>query len=178
MEHSSLKQPALKPQDLVVALKICVRAEEGLSFSALAQQLFMSASEVHAAVGRAATSHLLTRDQGVLVPNRASIREFLIHGAKYAFPIVVGAPGRGLPTGSSAPPLNHHFQQLDALPLVWPDADGIVRGIAIRPLYPSVPMACKNDDKLYRLLTVVDALRGGAAREREIAKECLAGVLR
>ena len=138
----------------------------------------MSTSEVHAAVHRASVSHLLTRDQGAYEPSRTSLREFLLHGIKYVFPVVLGGLTRGLPTGVSASPLKEHFEQSDALPLVWPDDEGHVRGISVLPIYPSVPAACKRDDKLYRLLSVVDALRGGAARERELATVSLESVIR
>jgi hypothetical protein len=177
MKRPSSKQPALKPQDLLVALKMCVNSER-LNYSNLAQQLFMSPSEVHAAVQRGRVMHLLTQNQETYEPNRASLREFLLYGIKYVFPIVLGGLTRGIPTGVSARPLNQHFEQSDALPLVWPDDEGHLRGISTLPIYPSVPAACKKDEKLYRLLSVVDALRGGAARERELAKSHIDSVLR
>jgi hypothetical protein len=40
---------------------------------------------------------------------------------------------------------------------------------AIPPLYGSVPHACKVDPKLYELIVLVDAIRDGRARERQIA---------
>ena len=54
-------------------------------------------------------------------------------------------------------------------PPVWPDADGTVRGIEFSPLYKSVPQAAKRDAKLYQLLALVDAIRGGEGPEREAA---------
>jgi hypothetical protein len=177
MRTSASKQPTLKPQDLLVALKMCV-LPDALSYSNLARELLMSVSEVHAAANRAELSRLLIRRQGTYEPNRTSLREFLLHGIKYVFPMVLGGLGRGLPTGASAPPLSEHFEQSDSLPLVWPDEEGVVRGILVLPIYGSVPEACKRDEKLYRLLSVVDALRGGAARERELAMERLEDVLR
>ena len=171
------KQPTLKPQDLLVALKLSVSPEH-TNYASLAEQLAISLSEVHAAVQRATASHLITRDNSGISANRSSLREFLVHGLKYVFPIVLGPLTRGLPTGVSAPPLYEQFQHSDALPLVWPDQDGLIRGISVLPIYPSVPSASKKDAKLYRLLAVVDALRGGAAREREMAKECLESVIR
>ncbi len=44
-----------------------------------------------------------------------------------------------------------------------------VRGHSILPLYPSVPEAALKDEKLYELLALVDALRIGRAREKELA---------
>lgn len=172
-----MKQPVLKPQDLLVALKLCVLANLP-SYSDLAGQLVMSVSEAHAAVKRARLSLLLTPDETNIEPNRNSIREFLIHGVKYCFPLTMGGLARGYPTGASAPPLSLRFGETNALPLVWPHETGTVRGIAVVPIYPTVPAACKADPKLHGLMAVADALRGGAAREREIAKDILESVLR
>jgi hypothetical protein len=52
---------------------------------------------------------------------------------------------------------------------VWPYGHGKLRGHSIVPLYPSVPEAATKDPKLHELLALVDALRVGKAREREIA---------
>jgi DNA-binding NarL/FixJ family response regulator len=40
----------------------------------------------------------------------------------------------------------------------------------LAPLYPSVPSAARRDARLYELLVLVDAIRAGQAREREIAE--------
>ena len=53
---------------------------------------------------------------------------------------------------------------------IWPDPDGTRQGVAVEPLYRSVPVAAKNDAALYDLLALVDALRIGRARERAIAE--------
>jgi hypothetical protein len=58
-------------------------------------------------------------------------------------------------------------------PPVWPDANGDVRGESFAPLYKSVPVAARKDPKLYELLALVDAIRGGRARERELAKKLI-----
>jgi hypothetical protein len=56
---------------------------------------------------------------------------------------------------------------------VWPHADGLVRGSALLPLYPKLPLAAAKDPALYELLALFDALRIGQAREREIARKLL-----
>ena len=60
---------------------------------------------------------------------------------------------------------------------MWPDAGGEVRGPSLYPLYPTVPAACRVDDDLYRVLSALDALRGGAAREREVAQREIIRIL-
>ena len=57
------------------------------------------------------------------------------------------------------------------MPPVWPDPDGEVRGESLAPLHKSVPYAAKNDAQLYALLALVDAIRGGSARERDAARK-------
>jgi hypothetical protein len=41
------------------------------------------------------------------------------------------------------------------------------------PLYPSVPGAAAKNAALYELLSLFDALRSGAARERKLASDLL-----
>lgn len=171
------KQPALKSQDVVVALKIALSADAAPTFSQLGRMLRMSASEVHGAAQRAITSRLLDQASGSLRANKSSLHEFLLHGVRYAFPAVEGPVTRGMPTGVSAPALRAHFEQSNAMPLVWPDAHGQERGQSICPLYPTVPAACQEDAQLYEALAALDAVRGGAARERELAAKLLARML-
>jgi hypothetical protein len=54
---------------------------------------------------------------------------------------------------------------------VWPDPDGKVKGASVQPLYASVVKAATNDSALYDLLALVDAIRLGRARDRNIAEE-------
>jgi len=178
----------LRPQDVVVALKLSVANRGPWSYSKLGEELAMSASHVFASVSRARTARLLdfaailpqarpvrmarpSRERLTVLPrpNRSNLKEFLVHGVKYAFPVEHGGPTRGIPTAEAAPPLNQHLSQDFPLPPVWPHAEGAVRGIAFSPLYKNVPLAALKDRQLYELLALVDAIREGRAREREIA---------
>jgi hypothetical protein len=105
----------------------------------------------------------------VFEPQRSNLKEFLIHGVKYAFPVEHGGVIRGIPTAEGASPLHEHFVDQSELPPVWPYAMGSVRGVAFSPLYKNVPKAAGRDPILYELLALVDAIRAGRAREREIA---------
>ena len=42
-----------------------------------------------------------------------------------------------------------------------------------RALYRSVPLAARNDSRLYEMLALVDAVRGGRSRERKMAMALL-----
>ena len=155
----------MKPQDILVLLKICVMPEGKWTISGLAESIGMSASEVHAAINRLETADLLFSRK----PKVASVEEFIVHGLKYVYPAVIGRVCRGIPTAHSAPPLSTLVVSDKTDMLVWPCEFGTARGQSLKPLYISVPSAVKNDSKLYELLALVDAIRAGRAREKEIA---------
>lgn len=163
------KQLVLKPQDFLVSLKISVNDNSPLTFAELGRELSMSASEVHSASERAIICRLLTKDNGQLRAINSALQEFILYGAKYVFPPIMGSIVRGVPTGAAGYPLRQHFTQGEMLEFVWPAPLGNTRGISLLPIYPSAPIAASNDSKLYEMLVLVDALRVGAAREREIA---------
>ena len=162
----------LSPQDVLVALKLALHpVKERPTYAKLAYDLAMSSSEVHYAVRRAKAARLVHELDSGLSADRRALLEFLIHGVKYAFPAQRGAMTRGTPTGYAAPPLNSEFAPDSDPPPVWPDPDGLVRGMEFRPLFRSVPKAAKNDAKLYEMLALVDAIRDGRARERRLAEK-------
>lgn len=161
---------ALKPQDLVVLLKLAAHSGERPPYGRLAAELHMSVSEVHAAVQRSLASGLAADDSDPR-PVTGALHEFLVHGARYAFPARLGGPVRGMPTGFAAPALKKLLAPSNDLPPVWPDAAGGTRGLEVAPLYRSVPDAARGDEHLYTLLALVDALRIGGARERRLAAE-------
>lgn len=161
----------LKPQDVVVLLKLVAIGERSWTYAGLAGELGMSASEVHGAIERAQTARLYADVlRTVMHPN---LLEFLTHGVRYAFPAEPGSPVRGIPTAHAAPPLNRLIVADEPLPPVWETADGKTQGISIAPLYDSVPGAAERDPALYELLACVDALRIGRVRERSAAAGAL-----
>ena len=80
-----------------------------------------------------------------------------------------GSLTRGMPTGYAASPLKELLRSSGEPPPVWPDSLGEVRGESFSPLYKSVPNAARKDQKLYEILALVDAIRDGRPRERNIA---------
>jgi len=162
----------LKPQDLVVVLKLALHP--GLTLQELADSLDLSLSAVHRSVTRAKAAGLLLANRK---PVRHAILEFVLHGARYAFPAVRGRQARGMPTAHAAPPLSGLIHAgLDPIP-VWPDAEGEARGETFKPLYRNAPAAARADPALYECLSLFDALRGGRARERNLATEHLTRLL-
>ncbi len=157
----------LKPQDIFILLKLIAVNDREWSYAGLAQELFMSVSEVHAGLKRA--SHARIFDLNNKQPLLSALEEFLIYGVKYAYPPDRGGLTRGVPTGYAAPPLNKHIIQASDHPPVWPYPEGEVQGYEFSPLFKSVPKAVLIDGKLYELLALVDAIRDGRAREKDIA---------
>jgi hypothetical protein len=168
------KQVALKPQDLLVLLKMACHRDRSFTYAQLAVELDISVSETHAGLRRANLARLVFDSGERIEIQRTALREFVQYGARYCFPASSGSPTRGLPTGYAAPPLRALIVQPDELPPVWPQIDGPVRGTALYPLYRAVPAAASRDAALYECLALFDALRAGAAREREIASQMLA----
>jgi len=168
----------LKPQDVMVALKLCSYPAGRPAMSIVAADLGLSPSEVHGAIKRLHRSRLLLGPEMQDKPNVLALEEFLVHGLKYAFPADHGEVTRGVPTSYAAAPLKIEISRGDELPPVWPWPDGDTRGIALEPLYKTAPIAALRDPVLYEFLALVDAIRDGRARERKIAERELIKRLR
>ena len=173
MRRAARKQWTLKPQDLAVALKLVLLRDDHLSYAALAKEMRLSPYEAHAAVQRLGAARLVVAGAERNVPAKSALREFLIHGARYAFPPVVGEPTIGVPTAHAAAPLSEYFSAGGDLAPVWPHPNGNSRGNSLLPLYPKLPEAAVADPALYELLALFDALRIGRARERKIAAQLI-----
>lgn len=161
----------MKPQDIVVVLKLLVTYGRHVPYADLAKELHLSTSEVHAAIQRSQKVGLLSPDTHTVII--AALEEFLVHGLRYVFPVEPGIMTRGMATGSGATPMADEFSSDSAEIPVWPDPEGTLRGVSLTPLYRAVPAAAKEDARLYRLLAIVDSLRSGRARERKLAEELL-----
>jgi len=158
----------MKPQDVLVVLRLLSAPEGERTFPQLAAALGMSSSETHAAVKRAIASGLV--DGATRTVRRASFLEFLLHGLRYVFPAEWRGVTRGVPTSYAAPPLSAQFSIGD-LPPVWPHPEGTSRGEGLVPLYRSVPDAALRDPAFYEWLALVEAVRSGRARERRMASK-------
>jgi len=155
----------IKPQDILILLKIISINSDAWNQKPIAEDLGLSQSEVSESVARSKYAGLLD-PKGKKVMKLA-LMEFLQYGIRYVFPQKPGPVVRGIPTSHSASPLKEEIQSTENY--VWPYAKGTVRGHSIIPLYVSVPEAVFKDEILYELLALVDALRVGRAREKEIA---------
>jgi hypothetical protein len=108
---------------------------------------------------------------------REAIREFVLHGVRYAYPVRLGARERGMATAWAAPPLSVEMKIASQQMVVWADADGEERGEAMEPLHECVLVIAKKEPVLYQALSLIDAIRVGQARERRLASELFSTLL-
>jgi len=160
-----VQQQVISPQDIVILLKIIALGDEAWLQNTLAEDLGISQSEVSKSLVRSKYSGFL--DSSGKKVSKLALLEFIEYGIKYVFPQQPGAIVRGIATAHSAPPLNKHIKSEEHY--VWPSAKGNLRGQSIIPLYKSVVEAARKDENLYQLLALIDAIRVGKAREREMA---------
>ena len=161
--------PTLRPQDLVVLLKLLIVEGEAWNQISLAKSLFLSQSEISASLKRSAYARLL-QNKGKEVAKQPFI-DLLQYGVPFMFPQQPGVVVRGIPTAHSAEPLVQLISSSENY--VWPYAKGHMRGHSILPLYPSVIQAVDLDPQLYEYLALIDAIRVGRAREKNLALELL-----
>lgn len=158
----------MKGQDILVVLKLVSSGPEK-SYAELSEVLGMSASEAHAAIRRLIQARLL--DPNKVEVNRERLLQFLIHGVSCVFPVSMQGVTRGLPTAWGAPVFQSNPIMTSDMPPVWVHPTGSVRGYLVKPLYKSAVHAALRDRELYDLLSLVDALRIGRARERRFAEQ-------
>jgi len=152
-------------------LKLVAKGDQSWTYNSLAMELDMSPSEVHYAAKRAVASRLSIKQGKQIRVHSQNLLEFLSHGIQYCFYPERGGISRGMPTAQAAAPLKDKFIGDNEMPPVWPDPDGRVRGESFKPLHKSAPKAAQKDEQLYQLLALVDAIRGGSAREKAAARK-------
>ena len=159
----------MRPQDVVVLIKVLLEKDSNWTQVSLARSLFMSQSEISESLSRSRYARLLY-DKGRKVA-RQPFMDLLEYGIPFIFPQHPGNVVRGIPTGHSASPLKEEI--ISEQHYVWPYAKGHVRGQSVLPLYYSVPQAIELDKQLYEMLALIDALRVGKVREKNLALEIL-----
>lgn len=173
----------LKPQDIVVLLKLLAKKEYGhMSQKDLAKNLCVSHAVINESLKRLIDCGLVHREKHRSwkkpiqhTPNLKDCADFLILGVKYFFRAQFSQMTVGFPT-SYASAVMRCYTCIDRDPIpVWPFAEGEYRGIGLIPLYPCVPMSIHKfpDVEFYDLLCLVDVLRHGNRREYNKAAELL-----
>jgi len=156
----------MRPQDIVVLLKIVSVKDVQWRNLDIAYDLEISPSEVSEVLNRCKIAKLIDKEKRKVHLN--AFTEFLIYGIRYVFPVEPGAIVKGIPTAHSAPPLNARIVSGNES-YVWPTMKGNSRGLSIIPLYKTVPDAAIKDPEFYKLIALVDAIRIGKAREVKFA---------
>lgn len=164
----------LQPFDLLLALKMAV-SPSSYTQAQLAVLLGVSASQVNRALKSCIASGLLDAEHRRVI--RPALEEFAVHGARYAFPGELGPVTRGMPTALSAKALTSQMGPSSAV-YVWPTADGDARGESVKPFYKTVPYAAMQDSNLYEAAALLEAIRIGRARERNLAATALSRLIR
>lgn len=159
------KHNGMRPQDIVILLKIIALGDKQWQNKDLAQSLHISSSEVSEALNRNLLAGLIDFNKKRV--HRQDLLEFLEFGLHYVFPQSPGAMVNGIPTAHSHPFMKASFAS--EIMYVWPDFTSEYRGLAIEPLYPNQIMAVKEDNDLYKLLALIDVIRVGRTREINIA---------
>lgn len=158
---------SLRPHDVCVLLQFALSPE--LTFRDLANLVGLSVGEAHNATKRLEVARLIPPGGGIV--NGKACIEFLVSGVPYVFPGELGPETRGVPTAHSGPVLRDRLQTGEMI--VWPSAQGEARGLSLIPLCQSAPRTASMNPPLYQWLTVVDTIRIGRARERNLAREFL-----
>jgi hypothetical protein len=167
-------QPTLRPFDVAVALRLLLEPED--RYEPLAEALATSTSAVHRGVARLQGAGLLRPASRTVA--RPALREFLLHGVRYAFPPVRGQEMSGVATAWSLGPVADLLAAESASDLaravVWPDESGSVRGEMLVPLFPGAARVAQRDARLHLLLAAVDAVRAGSSTVRRVVGDYLA----
>lgn len=139
----------------------------------------ISKSQINLSLRRCVDVGLAKYDRKTGVPktNSRALYEFIIYGLKYVFPAKPGELVRGIATTFSAPILKDKLLSAGEFKLVWPNADGNTKGLAIEPMFKSVGYAVRYDPTLYAMLALVDAIRMGQPREKNLAQAMLQELL-
>lgn len=158
----------MRPHDLAILLKVATIDKDWMNKD-LAEMLKISQAEVGYSLNRSAVAGLIDHTKRKVMRN--ALLEFIQYGLPYVFPTQRGAMAKGVPTAYSAPVMSS--QIVGSETVVWPHAKGNARGESISPLYPNAVDAALQDQKMYDLLALIDVIRIGKVRERQIAMEIL-----
>ena len=166
----------LKGQDIALVIKLLLKQKANCSteHAKLAFELFISQSEVSKGMVRLERAKLISRysDQSIEVHKHA-LSEMLIHGLKYFMVADLNLPKRGVVTAHSFPSIKKLMVSDEEY--VWPFDEGNQKGIALSPLYKTLPNAIyrTSDDEFHEVMSALDLLRIGGCREVKTASDIL-----
>jgi hypothetical protein len=169
----------LRPPDIFVLLKVA--AEQAAPVRNIASNLDLPPASVQKSLSRLEASGLIVGRGRSRRINRLAARDFLIHASKWIAPASPGPFVLGIPTAYSAEPMSSKLLGQGELVVIPVEdeqlAEAAVKGRRVVPLHENVPRAVLRDPRLYKLVALVDSLRMGRARERQVAAEELVACL-
>src|SRR5690606_14791343 len=143
--------------------------------SAMAKDLGLSQAEISYATKRLRLAQLVMQSSAdVILPH---LIEFSVHCARYNYPAVIGKEVRGIPTATLVEPLKDQVISSEGQ-VAWPSGQGTIRAQSLEPIHPSAPHAALANPRMYRLLSLLDGIRVGKNRLRQIATDLLVAELR
>jgi hypothetical protein len=162
----------MRPQDVVILLKIFSLGDADWLNKDLSSSLFISQSEISESLNRSMNTGLIQLDKKTI--DKPALFGLLVYGLRYMFPVQPGTLAKGIPTSASAPILRDDFPNENNL--VWPDPTMETRGLLIEPLYPKLVDAVKLDPILYELLALTETFRVGNDKQVARAKALLSNI--
>jgi len=163
------------PPEVLMAARLAVLCLGALAVSlssAAASDAFDAVDatvEIEAAAAGVITQLLIARDVEV----GADGLEFTLRCGRREHRMAVPLVGGQLVSFAAGLLLINSASGLYETPSSLSLSRAMARGLALAPLYPSVPEAALKDARLYAALALLDALRMGQAREREAALKLL-----
>lgn len=147
--------PSIKPEDVLVLLKIAAHNNERWDAVTLSQELGHTPEEVAEAMRRLQSFGFFDLDGKIIL---SYVKKFLIFDLHDLFPAIPGKMTKGLLTGGKPGTfLDPHLPYTSIW--VWPHDNGSDHGFEIIPLSPHCCFACLNDSRLKDLLAVTETLR-------------------
>lgn len=168
------KRENLKPQDcLVLASRIFC---PDLDQQSTAAKVMISQSSASYSLNRLKEAHLLSRTGEA---NLANSIEFMICALKYLYPGKLTGLSVGIPTAHTLPDFDF-VNWKGQLPVIWPFVNlnkdiehrvELVKGEVLQPIHKNVPYVAFVYWEFHKLFALIDMIRIGRAREKNIAKD-------
>jgi len=168
---------ALKPQDVLVACQLAILGDKIPTQAWLGETLRLSPSTVFESMKSLRKAKLLLSSEKSIKVDLKRLLLFLIHGVPVVYYPQKTEIVRGIATGIFSSTFRSRFTGDKDVPTVWPYTKGKETGEGLVPLYPSIPMACSNNSALCDVMSTIEVLRIGRAREKEAAISHLERVL-
>lgn len=158
----------LRGQDILILAGLLGATDARVTIQSVADEVGLDLASVHRGLARLSEARLITPERRVAL---AQADEFLAHGLQYVFPPRFRGESRGVATAWGAPPLRALLTETGSPVPVWAHPEGNTRGITLDPLHPAMPEAALRNAQLHERLALIDALRAGDARVRQLARD-------